>query len=267
MRFLIPLIVMATSTIATADSFSDEVQHWLGFVNQDCGSSIRLEGPVKKVDNFQLGNCAGAFDQLRRYCKQDNGKPHPAGQEFVKQNIKVFSCKAGPDADKPVVSISIRNGVFALQTTPGFGAQGIEEAMRADRTLSKIWPKRRVWDLENVDLPESSKWLKEACGADVAMTIDVPSWQARGKLLDYPDTGAADVCANYAAGLVKACKQDKAKARAQVSGIRCSLLPATQENDPPQIRIVGKQIQVHIGTLGSNQIDSGGEVYRVLTGK
>lgn len=265
---VIPLLWLASSTIASADSFTDELERWLGFVNRDCGTAIRLEvnGAELKARGASTSNCTGAFDELRRYCQQDSGKPHPAGQEFVKQHVKAISCKVGPDGDKPVVKVSVRGGVLALQTTPGFGAQGIAEAMRSDPALSKIWVKRRVWDLENLDLPDASKRLKGACGDDVAMTIDVASWQARGKLLGYPDAAVADICSNFAGGLVKACQSDKAKTRARVTGIRCGLLPASKEDDPPQIRIVNKQVIVQLGTLGSNVVTSRDLVYEVVTG-
>lgn len=275
--FTMSVVALAASTTtpanADADPYTEEAKRWLGFVNRDCGTNITLEpmnvADLKARQGGTVNFCGRVFDQLRSYCQQSDGpqagKPHPAGQAFIKENVKSISCKIGPDADKPVVKVSLKSSVLSFETTPKFSTQSeTDEAMRKEPTLSKIWPKRRVWDLENIQIPEAARHLKSACGDDMTLKIDVPSWQARGKLLSYPDAAAADICANYARGIMKACGENKAKTRAKVSGIQCGLLPAKQEDAEAQIKIANKQVVVMLGTLNSNMIDSGDMVYKAL---
>ena len=105
---------------------------------------------------------------------------------------------------------------------------------------------------------------KNKSGEFAVMAIDVPSWQARDKLTSYPDAAVADICANYARGIVKACTENKTATRARVNGIRCGLLPKNKEDAEAEIRVANKQVIVMLGTLNSSMVDSGNKVYSVL---
>ncbi len=269
--FILAIAAPYSTAIADPDPYTGEANRWLELVNRDCGSKITLAPlDVADLEARQGGTvnfCGRVFDQLRLYCTQDfgpqAGKPHPAGQAFVSENVKSIACGIGPDADKPQVTVTLKNGVLSFKTTPKFSTQSeTDEALK--NALAPIWPKRRVWDLEHLQIPEASKQLKEACGDDAVMAIDVPSWQARDKLTSYPDAAVADICANYARGIVKACTENKTATRARVNGIRCGLLPKNKEDAEAEIRVANKQVIVMLGTLNSNMVDSGNKVYSVL---
>src|SRR5512134_417092 len=109
--FALSLVALAGSTTTAAsaesDPYSDEAKRWLEFVNRDCGTSITLEpmdvADLKARQGGTVNFCGRVFDQLRTYCQQSDGpqagKPHPAGQAFVKENIQSISCKIGPTVD------------------------------------------------------------------------------------------------------------------------------------------------------------------------
>jgi hypothetical protein len=251
-------IAMSTSTTkaeADEDPYTREALRELGWINNECGTNITL-APIDKAtfEKYSGGMVAPCkiFGALRPFCHQDSGKPHPAGQAFIKENIKTISCTMTPDTDKPEVKLSISGGNLSYRISPKWSiGSETEEALKKDATFKKIFEKRRVWDLQNVQIPEQTAKIKETCDADVKMTIDIPSFQARGYVLSYPDLAVADLCMSFGYGIYDSCKEDKAGTLSRVRGIRCSM--TREESDAnAKVRIVNNEVVVEVSKASAD---------------
>lgn len=224
-------VIMVFGSVAIAETYKErnqgELDRALARTNEACGGTTITLAPIDWTAWEKVGgkaqDCAPIISTVANMCSNDSGKPHVAGQAFVKEKVKSLACGMIPDKGKPEEKVTAQNGVITFTRVPQYSPTGeVPRLLYADPVFAKVFDIKREWDIVNIDTPEAAKNLVKHCGDDMKLTIDIASWRVagNGQLPNALDVG--EMCRIYAGGLATVCESEKAAARKKFDSFRCS---------------------------------------------